>query len=229
MNKITENYRKIKELLFQATVQAKRPENSVRLLAVSKNQSFEAILQAASCGQRDFGENYLQESIKKIKNLNRENLIWHFIGHIQTNKTREIAENFDWVHTIDRLKTAERLSKQRPLYAENLNICIQVNIDSEKGKYGVTVDNLLELSQAIIDLPKLTLRGLMCIPAIYHEYKDQRKPFAKLRYQMNFLEKHKLKLDTLSMGMTNDYKAAIIEGATMVRIGTALFGERQKS
>ena len=229
MNKITENYRKITELLFQATVQAKRPENSVRLLAVSKNQSLEAILQAASCGQRDFGENYLQESIKKIKNLNRENLIWHFIGHIQTNKTREIAENFDWVHTIDRLKTAERLSKQRPLYAENLNICIQVNIDSEKGKYGVTVDNLLELSQAIIDLPKLTLRGLMCIPAIYHEYKDQRKPFAKLRYQMNFLEKHKLKLDTLSMGMTNDYKAAIIEGATMVRIGTALFGERQKS
>lgn len=229
MNKITENYQKIKELLFQATVQAKRPENSVRLLAVSKNQSFEAILQAASCGQRDFGENYLQESIKKIKNLNRENLIWHFIGHIQTNKTREIAENFDWVHTIDRLKIAERLSKQRPLYAENLNICIQVNIDSEKGKYGVTVENLLELSQAIIDLPKLTLRGLMCIPAIYHEYKDQRKPFAKLRYQMNFLEKHKLKLDTLSMGMTNDYKAAIIEGATMVRIGTALFGERQKS
>ena len=229
MNKITENYRKITELLFQATVQAKRPENSVRLLAVSKNQSLEAILQAASCGQRDFGENYLQESIKKIKNLNRENLIWHFIGHIQTNKTREIAENFDWVHTIDRLKTAERLSKQRPLYAENLNICIQVNIDSEKGKYGVTVENLLELSQAIIDLPKLTLRGLMCIPAIYHEYKDQRKPFAKLRYQMNFLEKHKLKLDTLSMGMTNDYKAAIIEGATMVRIGTALFGERQKS
>jgi len=229
MNKITENYRKITELLFQATVQAKRPENSVRLLAVSKNQSLEAILQAASCGQRDFGENYLQESIKKIKNLNRKNLIWHFIGHIQTNKTREIAENFDWVHTIDRLKTAERLSKQRPLYAENLNICIQVNIDSEKGKYGVTVDNLLELSQAIIDLPKLTLRGLMCIPAIYHEYEDQRKPFAKLRYQMNFLEKHKLKLDTLSMGMTNDYKAAIIEGATMVRIGTALFGERQKS
>ena len=229
MNKITENYQKIKELLFQATVQAKRPENSVRLLAVSKNQSLEAILQAASCGQRDFGENYLQESIKKIKNLNRKNLIWHFIGHIQTNKTREIAENFDWVHTIDRLKTAERLSKQRPLYAENLNICIQVNIDSEKGKYGVTVDNLLELSQAIIDLPKLTLRGLMCIPAICHEYEDQRKPFAKLRYQMNFLEKHKLKLDTLSMGMTNDYKAAIIEGATMVRIGTALFGERQKS
>ena len=157
----------------------------------------------------------------------REDLIWHFIGHLQTNKTRPVAERFHWVHTVERLKIAERLSRQRPHYAGDLNVCIQVNIDGEAGKDGVAPADLPQLAQAVAELPALKLRGLMCIPAVRPDFEGQRQPFASMRELKNSLEESGISLDTLSMGMTADYRAAIHEGATIVRIGTALFGERE--
>ena len=227
MIRVTENFRKIHDLLAKATVDAGRPAESVCLLAVSKRTPVEAILEALAAGQRDFGENFVQEGLAKIEKIANEDIIWHFIGHLQGNKTRPVAEHFHWVHTVDRLKIAQRLSQQRPHYADDLNVCIQVNIDREEGKSGVMVEDLPELAHAIAPLPKLRLRGLMCIPAVQETLEEQRKPFAKLRVQLEALTNSGLKLDTLSMGMTADYEAAIREGATIVRIGTALFGKRE--
>jgi len=226
VNRISENYKKIELSLIKHAKMSNRDSNSVRLLAVSKKKSIEDILAAASAGQRDFGENFVQEAIEKIKKC-QHNLTWHFIGHLQSNKTKLVAENFQWVHTIDRMKIAQRLSDQRPKNKPKLNICIEVNINSESQKSGVEPQDLLELAHNIKDLPYIRLRGLMCIPSIEVEFEKQKMSFAKLRHLKNELNTLGFNLDTLSMGMSSDYPAAIYEGATIVRIGTALFGERK--
>jgi PLP dependent protein len=226
--RVTENFRKIQDLLAKAATEAGRRPDAVQLLAASKTQSPATVLEAASAGQRDFGENFAREGIDKMTATGRDDLVWHFIGHIQSNKTRVIAEHFAWVHTLDRLKIAERLSKQRPFYADDLNVCIEVNVDHEDGKSGVMADGTLQLAQAIVALPKLRLRGLMCIPAVRDHPDQQRVPFARLRELSESLAAAGIDTDTLSMGMTGDFVPAIHEGATIVRIGTALFGPRRK-
>ena len=227
MIRVTENFRKIQDLLAQAAADAGRSREEIRLLAVSKEKPVECVLEAASAGQRDFGENFVREGLKKMDEAGRDDLIWHFIGHLQANKTRPVAERFHWVHTVDRLKIAERLSRQRPVYANDLNICIQVNIDEEAAKGGVPAAEVPQLAQAVSELRGLRLRGLMCIPAVRQGFEEQRKPFAKMRMLSESLRESGINTDTLSMGMTADYVAAIHEGATIVRIGTALFGARE--
>ena len=224
---VTENFRKIQDLLAMATTDAKRPVGSVQLLAVSKSQPAARVSEAATFGQRHFGENFVQEALAKKESVGRDDLVWHFIGRLQANKTRPVAEHFDWVHTVDRLKTARRLSEQRPYYAGDLNICIQVNIDGEPGKSGVPPDELTTLAAEISGLTRLRLRGLMCIPAVHHGIEAQREPFRRLRQLGEALAAAGIATDTLSMGMSADFEAAILEGATIVRIGTALFGARQ--
>ncbi len=226
MIKVTENLGKIHGLLKAATDAAGRPAEEVQLLAVSKRQPLQAILQLASAGQLHFGENFVQEGLEKIAGAGRGDLVWHFIGSLQSNKTRPVAESFDWVHTVDRLKIARRLSAQRPDDAAPLNLCLQVNIDDEHSKSGVAPDRLAELAMAVAELPRLRLRGLMCIPRPRTDPEEQRLPFARLRQLQQQLNHEGLALDTLSMGMSADYRAAILEGATIVRIGTAVFGPR---
>jgi PLP dependent protein len=226
--RVTENFRKIQDLLAKTAVEAGRPEDSVRLLAVTKGQSAAAVIEAVSAGQKAFGENFLQEALKKIAEVGRDDLSWHFIGHLQSNKTRQVAEHFQWVHTIDRVKIAERLSRQRPHYAPDLNVCIQVMIDPEDDKSGITAEGLPELAAAVVSLPKLQLRGLMCIPAVRADFEAQREPFRRLRLLAGDLASAGIETDTLSMGMSADYAAAIHEGATLVRLGTALFGPRRR-
>ena len=226
MSMIEKNYYHIKHSINDAADEYHRDTNDILLLAVSKKQSVKSIIKAHALGQNDFGENFVQEGIEKINTLKNDKICWHFIGHLQSNKTRKISENFSWVHTVDRLKIAERLSAQRPTYAKDLNVCVQINIDQEDNKSGAKLEKLSELCQAISDLPKLRLRGLMCIPKIHNEHEIQRRSFAKLKDQLESLNKSNLNLDTLSMGMTNDFRAAIQEGSTIIRIGTALFGPR---
>jgi PLP dependent protein len=223
---VTENLSLIRDLLAFSAIDAEREPDAVKLLAVSKKQPLSKILAAVEAGQRDFGENFVQEGLEKIDQTKNLNLVWHFIGHLQNNKTRLVAENFDWVHTIDKLKTARRLSEQRPATLEPLNICLQVDIDDEPGKSGVAIDALSELAAACVELPNIKLRGLMCLPAIRSEFEQQRLPFARLRELADTLRDNGVATDTLSMGMSGDYRAAIFEGATIVRIGTALFGDR---
>ncbi len=227
MIRVTENFRKIQDLLAKSAVDAGRTADRIRLLAVSKKKPAEAVLEAYSAGQRDFGENFVQEGLDKIATVDRDDAVWHFIGHLQANKTKAVSEHFQWVHTIDRLKIARRLSAQRPHYAADLNVCIEVNIDAEDNKSGVAANEVADLALAVADLPRLKLRGLMCLPAIRDDFDEQRKPLARLRALMNALNKSGMQMDTLSMGMTADYAAAIREGATIVRIGTALFGARE--
>ena len=232
---VTENLRKIRDLLDKAAVDAGRRPEDVHLLAVSKKQSLDKIVEAAAAGQRDFGENTVQEGTEKVTKLAEKGLLealpkglnWHFIGHLQSNKTKIVAEHFDWVHTIDKLKIAERLSRQRPDSRGDLNVCIQVNIDNESAKSGATRSDVMTLAQEIATLPRLKLRGLMCLPAIRDSFDEQRAPFAALRELAHLLRNQGLDIDTLSMGMTGDYRAAIFEGATIVRIGTAVFGPRE--
>jgi len=224
--RVTENFRKIQDLLAKAAVDAGRPAGQVRLLAVSKKKPLEAILEVAAAGQRDFGENFVQEGLEKIKKAGREDLSWHFIGHLQSNKTKAVAEYFQWVHTVDRQKIAKRLSQQRPHHAPDLNICIEVNIDGEEQKSGVAPQDVGDLATAIAELPRVKLRGLMCLPAIRQGFDEQRKPFAALRALYESLIAQGHDLDTLSMGMSSDYAAAIREGATIVRVGTGIFGAR---
>ncbi len=225
--KVTENFRKIQDLLAFETQAAGRPPGSVQLLAVSKRQPVDAIVAAVAAGQRQFGENFAQEGIDKMAELDRDDLCWHFIGHLQSNKTRVVAEHYQWVHTIDRLKIARRLSEQRPPHAGELQVCLQVNIDDESSKSGLRPAELAEVAMRVAELPHIRLRGLMCIPAVRDNLHEQREPFARMRGLQQDLIERGLDLDTLSMGMTADYKAAIHEGATIVRIGTALFGERR--
>ena len=224
---VTENLRKIRDLLDKAAVDAGRRPEDVHLLAVSKKQAHPKILEAAAAGQWDFGENTVQEGIEKVTKLAEKGLRWHFIGHLQSNKTRVVAEHFDWVHTVDKLKTARRLSEQRPNSLGVLDVCIQVNIDDEAAKAGIAADGIADLAGEIAVLPRLRLRGLMCLPAIRESFDDQRVPFARLRELAESLRQQGHEIDTLSMGMSGDYRAAIFEGATIVRIGTAVFGPRQ--
>jgi pyridoxal phosphate enzyme (YggS family) len=214
-------------LLRESAIAANRDPAAVKLLAVSKKQSLAKIREAYAAGQRHFGENFVQEGLEKIEALADLDLTWHFIGHLQSNKTRVVAENFDWVHTIDKLKTAKRLSEQRPSHLAPLNVCIQVNVDDETSKHGAAPGDVPALAAACAELPHLRLRGLMCLPAIRDGFEEQRKPFATLRELAEHLRQDGIDTDTLSMGMTADYRAAIFEGATIVRIGTALFGERR--
>jgi hypothetical protein len=203
-----------------------RPLESVALLAVSKTQPAAAVAAMAAAGQTGFGENYLQEALDKMDALGNPDLEWHFIGPVQANKTRGIAERFAWVHSVDRLKIAERLSAQRPAHLPPLNVCLQVNIDREPTKHGLDEAEVLVVAAAVAALPRLRLRGLMAVPAPAATFAAQRQPLARLRELQERLIAAGLALDTLSMGMSDDLEAAIAEGATLVRIGTALFGPR---
>jgi pyridoxal phosphate enzyme (YggS family) len=203
-----------------------RDPGSITLIAVSKAQSAESVRRVATAGVTDFGENYLQEAVAKMDALGALDLRWHFIGGIQSNKTRTIAERFDWVHSVDRLGVARRLSEQRPFHAPPLNVCIQVALSDEERKGGVAPERLAELAAGVAALPRLRLRGLMCVPAPQTDPRAQRLVFAELRRAAEALNRDGAGLDTLSMGMSGDFESAIAEGATCVRIGTALFGAR---
>lgn len=224
---VTENLTLISDLLRESAIAANRDPAAVHLLAVSKKQPVAKIRAACAAGQRDFGENFVQEGLEKIEALADLDLTWHFIGHLQSNKTRVVAENFDWVHTIDKLKIARRLNDQRPDHLPPLDVCIQVNVDDETSKHGAAPEAVPDLATACAKLPRLRLRGLMCLPAMRDDFEAQRLPFAALRQLAENLRRDGIDTDTLSMGMTADYRAAIFEGATIVRIGTALFGERR--
>ena len=204
-----------------------RPEGSVTLVAVSKTRSADEVRAVANLGQRDFGENQVQEAVDKIHQLADMTLSWHFIGAIQSNKCRDIAANFDWVHSIDRLKIARRLSQMRPQSRGPLNLFLQVNLQEEQTKSGVTADNLEDLANSVLALPHIRLCGLMAIPKPATDFDTQRRVFRMLFKLQNYLRSKGLPLDCLSMGMTDDMDAAIAEGATHVRIGTAIFGSRQ--
>ncbi len=228
MTAILSNLQAIRLAIAQAAEAAKRDAADVWLLAVSKTFPADAVREAYTAGQLAFGENYLQEALEKIEALQDLPLEWHFIGPIQSNKTRAIAENFAWVHSVDRLKIAERLSAQRPPHLPPLNICLQVNVSGEQSKSGVAPEQVMQLAKDIAQLPRLKLRGLMTIPAPAADETAQRAPFARMRQMLDDLNKQGLSLDTLSMGMSHDFTAAIKEGATIVRIGTAIFGVRNQ-
>jgi hypothetical protein len=216
----------VRSRIEQSAQAAGRDPGSITLIAVSKAQSAELMRRVATAGVTDFGENYLQEAIPKMESLASLGLRWHFIGGIQSNKTRALAERFDWVHSIDRLGVARRLAEQRPFHAPPLNVCIQVALSVEERKGGVALEGLAELAAGIAVLPRLRLRGLMCVPAPQTDPRAQRATFARLRSARDALNRDGAGLDTLSMGMSADFEAAIAEGATCVRIGTALFGAR---
>jgi pyridoxal phosphate enzyme (YggS family) len=226
MQNIEKNLNQTQDQIDQAADRYNRQSSDICLLAVSKRKPTVDIREAYRCGQRDFGENYLQEAQQKIQDLADLSICWHFIGAIQSNKTRVIAEHFDWVHCVDRLKIAQRLSEQRPDSLPPLNICIQVNVDLEESKAGIPLEEVPALSQQISLLPNIRLRGLMAIPAPGVSVESQRKPFAKLRQAFEHMQNSAIEYDTLSMGMSHDIEAAIAEGSTLVRIGTAIFGER---
>ncbi|WP_332848480.1 YggS family pyridoxal phosphate-dependent enzyme [Massilia sp. S19_KUP03_FR1] len=230
MSIISANMQAVEQAIAAAAQAAGRPVSSVQLLAVSKTFPFQAVLDAMQTGQRAFGENYLQEGVDKIAAVAAAapdaHLEWHFIGPIQSNKTRPIAENFDWVHAVDRLKIAQRLSEQRPAGLSPLNVCLQVNISGEASKSGVAPADLPELARQVATLPNLRLRGLMAIPEAETDAAKQHLPFAQLRLLYEQLQRDGLPLDTLSMGMSGDLATAVAEGATIVRIGSAIFGKR---
>ena len=203
-----------------------RDPDSVRLIAVSKTWPAQAIRALAELGQQDFGENYVQEALPKLADLGDLPLTWHFIGQLQTNKTRAVAEHFHWVHTLDRERIAVRLSEQRSPHAPPLNVCIQVRLADEPGKGGISKTELAPLARRVMELPRLQLRGLMCIPPPREGFEAQRQLFAELADCAQALRDQGMPLDTLSMGMSGDLEAAVAAGATCVRIGTAIFGER---
>jgi pyridoxal phosphate enzyme (YggS family) len=216
----------VRSRIRSAAIAAGRDPNSVTLVAVTKAKTAESVRLAATAGVTDFGENYLQEAEGKMDQLADLKLEWHFIGGIQSNKTRAIAERFDWVQSVDRFSVARRLSEQRPYHAPPLNVCIQVALVPEPTKGGVAPDALLKLAAAIAGLPRLVLRGLMCVPPPQPNAAAERAMFARLKGALDDLNAGGLQLDTLSMGMSQDFESAIAEGATLVRIGTALFGAR---
>ena len=224
MNDIRQQLKKIKSQLLHAELATGRDRRSVQLLAVSKTKPAKDIAMLYQVGQRHFGESYIQEALKKQQELAVFNISWHFIGPIQSNKTKAIATHFDWVHSVDRLKIAKRLSEQRPLDRPPLNICLQVNISQEVTKSGVQLDELPQLIDDIKKLPNIRLRGVMAIPEPQADYEAQRQPYRVLYQRVK--QMNEAGLDTFSFGMTGDLKAAIAEGSTIVRIGTALFGER---
>ena len=226
MTTIPGNLQHVRARIATACQRAGRGVEEVTLLAVSKTFGADAVRAAAAAGQRAFGENYIQEGVEKIAALRDLGLTWHCIGTIQSNKTRLVAEHFDWVHTVDRLKIADRLSAQRPADRPPLNVCIQVNIDGGANKSGVAPGEALALARAVAALPQLKLRGLMSIPEIAPDFEAARAVHAGARALFDQLNADGLGLDTLSMGMSDDLEAAIAAGSTMVRIGTAIFGSR---
>ena len=226
MTTIASNLQAVHTAIKAAAAGAGRRADDVSLLAVSKTFAQDSVRDAYQAGQTRFAESYVQEALDKIAALHDLPIEWHYIGPVQSNKTRAIAEHFAWVHSVDRLKIAERLSGQRPANLPPLQVCLQVNISGEDSKSGVPPDQLSALAHAIAKLPKLKLRGLMAIPAPVDDVAAQRLPFVQLRELLNQLNQQGLQLDTLSMGMSHDFATAIAEGATIVRIGSAIFGNR---
>lgn len=231
MTDLSHNLEAVRERIAAAARNVGRDPQSVELLAVSKTFPAQDVRAAHAAGQRAFGENYVQESVDKIEALAdlRAGLEWHFIGPLQSNKTRPVAERFDWVHSVDRLKIAERLSAQRPAGMAPLNVCLQVNVSGEASKSGVTPQEAQQVARQIAALPNLRLRGLMSIPEPETSLEAQRAPHRQLRELFDALCAEGLALDTLSMGMSADLEAAVLEGATIVRVGTAIFGARDYS
>lgn len=230
MTMIGDDLQQVKKRIVQACVTAGRDPAGVRLLAVSKTFGPEAVREAHAAGQTAFGENYVQEGLDKIQALAdlRATLEWHCIGPLQSNKTRPVAEQFDWVHSIDRLKIAERLSAQRPAHLPALNVCLQVNVDGGANKSGVPPQEAMELARAVAALPQLRLRGLMAIPEPAPDFAAQRDLFLRAQAVFESIRAAGIALDTLSLGMSADLEAAISAGSTMVRIGTAIFGGRAR-
>ncbi|MFA9273386.1 MAG: YggS family pyridoxal phosphate-dependent enzyme [Candidatus Aquirickettsiella gammari] len=234
MSPIPQNLQVVHEAIALSAARYGRNPTEIALLAVSKTFGAEQVVQAWQAGQRAFGENYVQEGIDKIAEVrgiltaqaSTEQPVWHFIGPIQSNKTRAIAENFSWVHSIDREKIATRLSEQRPVAAGDMQVCLQVNISGEASKSGVHPDDLLALAQHVVQLPNLRLRGLMCVPEASEDEAVQRQAFRQLAQLKAQLQSQGIMTDTLSMGMSADMQAAIAEGSTIVRIGSAIFGKR---
>lgn len=212
----------------QAEEKYGRSPDSVQLLAVSKVHPAEKIREAHAAGQTWFGENYLQEALDKMEQLSDLDLDWHFIGAIQSNKTRQIAEHFNWAHGVNSIKVARRLGEQRPDSLDPINICLQVNISGEESKSGISPDTVITIARDVMQIPGIKLRGLMAIPEYSADFEQQRKPFRKLRELLEQSNQQGMEMDTLSMGMSGDMEAAIAEGATIVRIGTDIFGERPK-
>lgn len=229
MTTISANLQAVLARIGEAARRCGRQPEEISLLAVSKTWPGSYVQEAARAGQKAFGENYVQEGVDKVRETALPDLEWHFIGPLQSNKTRLVAEAFQWVHSVDRLKIAERLSQQRPAHLPPLQICLQVNISNEDSKSGVPEEDVASLAQQIAYLPRIKLRGLMTIPAPAPEFAQQRAPFRRLRELYEQLNRNGFALDTLSMGMSNDIEAAIAEGSTLVRVGTAIFGERKGS
>lgn len=231
MNTVQDNLLNIKNEIAEIAKKCERDPNTIQLIAVSKTKPIEQVIEAINAGQLAFGENYVQEGVEKIqyfeKNMPNNDLIWHFIGPLQSNKSKLVAEHFDWIHTIDRLKIAQRLNDQRPKDMAKLNVLIQVNISQEASKSGVKPEEVADLVKQIVTLPNLNLRGLMAIPEIENDYDKQLNVFTKMQQLLQSLQKDYPFMDTLSMGMSGDMQAAIVAGSTMVRIGTAIFGARQ--
>jgi PLP dependent protein len=228
MAMIADKLLQVRARIAQACASASRPVQSVTLLVVTKTYGPEAVREAFEAGERLFGENYAQEGVDKIAALGelRNSIEWHLIGPLQSNKTRVVAEHFDWVHSVDRLKIAQRLSEQRPVHLPPLQVCLQVNISGEASKSGLMPDEVPAVAHAVAKLPRLVLRGLMAIPEPAADFAAQRVPHSQLRELLQSLQAEGLALDTLSIGMSADLEAAIAEGATLVRIGSAIFGER---
>ncbi len=226
MLKIIDNLHDIRRRISEAETEFNREAGSIRLIGVTKKQPMGKLKTAAEEGLKDFGENHLQEALAKLSRLKKYEIEWHFLGSIQSNKTEAIAKYFNWVHSVDRAKIALRLSEQRPEGMPPVNILLQVNVDDEDSKSGIAFEEIPMIANFIKDLPNVKLRGLMCIPAIRREFEEQREPFRKLREAFEDLKTNGFPdLDTLSMGMSHDFEAAIAEGANMVRIGAALFGQ----
>ena len=228
MNKIKKNILEIKKNISKISLDLNRTIDSVTLMAVSKKQTSENIREAYQAGQKDFGENYLQESISKIQELHDLEIVWHYIGSIQSNKSKLIAENYDWVHSIDKISTLKKINKYRGSVNRKINICIQVNIDAEDTKSGLYMNEVEDFIKGCSSMNWVNIRGLMAIPKYQSNSDLKSKAFKKIKHLFDDLIKKGYKLDTLSIGMSSDYEEAIESGSTIVRIGTAIFGERKK-
>ena len=225
---VKKNIIEIRKNILNLELSSNREKNSVTLMAVSKTKTSEDIRKAYEAGQKDFGENYLQESISKMKDLSDLDIIWHYIGKIQSNKSKLIAENYNWVHSIDKISTLQKISNYRKKYTNKINICIQVNIDNEESKSGINIENVEDFIKEAYNFDGIHIRGLMAIPINSEKYESQYKTFLRIKNIFDSLINKGYKLDTLSIGMSSDYNAAIAAGSTIVRIGTSIFGERKR-